>query len=411
MNPAMRVATAIVAVLVTVSGAAAQSTPAQEPTTDIFDVWRAFRKKDKAAEPAWDYHKTMKAFAPVIGAKPSSGALIGVAGNIAFYRGDPATTRISSMVASLTFSSKGQTSLTDRFTIFGRDDRYRLEADHRAQWTSLETGPLGTSANTADSVLTNFDFFRLHHTAYYQLRRGLFAGGGFYFDNHINIGPRDDDDNAAAEWAESPFVQYSEAHGLPLDAQASVGPSVDLLWDTRDSFINAAHGWLAKASYRTSFDGFLGADASWQRVNLDVRTYRSVAASGRHTLAAWLFADLIVGGVAPYFDLPGTGLDTYGRSARGYSEGQFRGERLAYGEVEYRGTLMKNGLLGMVAFLNATTISNLAQEERLFDSAAIGGGAGLRLLINKRSKTNLCFDFGIGKNGSRGIYLSVQEAF
>ena len=72
---------------------------------------------------------------------------------------------------------------------------------------------------------------------------------------------------------------------------------------------------------------------------------------------------------------------------------------------------MKNGLLGMVAFLNATTISNLAQEERLFDSVAIAGGAGLRLLINKRSKTNLCFDFGVGKNGSRGIYLAVQEAF
>ena len=209
----------------------------------------------------------------------------------------------------------------------------------------------------------------------------------------------------------SPFVQYSEAHGLPLDAQASAGPSADLLWDTRDSFINAAHGWLAKASYRTSFDGFLGADSSWQRVNLDVRTYQPLSASGRHTLAGWMFADLIVGGVAPYLDLPGTGLDTYGRSARGYSEGEFRGERLAYGEVEYRGTLMRNGLLGMVVFVNATTISNLQQDERLFDSVAIGGGAGLRLLINKRSKTNLCFDVGFGKQGSRGIYLAVQEAF
>ena len=50
----------------------------------------------------------MKAFAPVIGAKPSSGALLGVAGNVAFYRGDPATTHISSVVASLTFSTKGR---------------------------------------------------------------------------------------------------------------------------------------------------------------------------------------------------------------------------------------------------------------------------------------------------------------
>jgi hypothetical protein len=37
----------------------------------------------------------------------------------------------------------------------------------------------------------------------------------------------------------------------------------------------------------------------------------------------WTFADLIVAGAAPYFDLPATGLDTYGRSARGYSEGQW----------------------------------------------------------------------------------------
>ena len=88
---------------------------------------------------------------------------------------------------------------------------------------------------------------------------------------------------------------------------------------------------------------------------------------------------LVVDGVAPYLDLPGTGLDTYGRTARGYSEGQFRGERLAYGEVEYRAPLTRNGLLGMVAFLNTTTVTNFATDERLFDSFATGAGAGLRL--------------------------------
>ncbi len=216
---------------------------------------------------------------------------------------------------------------------------------------------------------------------------------------------------SGSEWETSPFVIYSTANDLPLESQASFGPSIDLMLDTRDSFINASRGWFAKASYRMSFDGVLGADSSWQKVVLDVRTYRPLAAGGRHTLAGWTYVDAIVGGAAPYFDLPATGLDTYGRSARGYGEGQFRGERLAYGELEYRGTLMKNGLLGMVAFVNATTISNLAEDERLFDSVAVGAGAGVRLLINKRSKTNLCFDVAVGKHGSRGIYLSVQEAF
>jgi len=64
-----------------------------------------------------------------------------------------------------------------------------------------------------------------------------------------------------------------------------------------------------------------------------------------------------------------------------------------------------------VVFVNTTTTSNLQGGEELFDSFATGAGAGLRLSINKRSKTNLCFDVGFGKQGSRGVYLAIQEAF
>lgn len=389
-------------------GAQADAPAQATQTTDVFDVWRQLRHKDASQPEAWDYRKPMIALAPVIGAKPSSGVLVGAAGNVAFFRGDPATTHISSAVASVTFSTKKQTAITNRVTAFGGDDRWRLDADQRFQWTSLETYHLGTSADTRNGVDARFDFFRLHHTAYYRVRPALYAGAGLYFDNHTNVRP---DEGEEAGWAESPYIQYSTAHNLPLESQTSAGTSLDLAWDTRDSFINADRGSLAKVSYRTLFDGFLGGDSSWQRLTLDVRTYRRVSRSGRHRLALWMFADLVVDGVAPYLDLPGTGLDTYGRSARGYSEGQFRGERLAYGEIEYRASLTQNGLLGMVVFLNTTTVSNLANDEHLFDSFATGGGAGLRLLINKRSKTNLCFDIAAGKQGSKGVYLGVQEAF
>ena len=392
-----------------VAGAQTQEPIPEPELVDVFDLLRMIRHKDPPPDPpVWDYRKPMRAFAPVIGFKPSSGAQVGVAGNVAFYRGDPATTHISSIVASLTFSTKGQTSLTDRITFFARDDRWRLEADHRFQWTSLQTSALGTSADPATITETDYDFFRLHHTAYYQLRPSFFAGAGLYFDNHTGVGPSDDDE---AAFPGSAYVEYSEAHGLPLDAQASAGTGVDLLWDSRDSFINARRGWLAKAGYRKLFEGFLGGDSSWQRVNLDLRTYAPLSRSRRHLLAVWPFGDLVVGGTAPYLDLPATGTDFYGRSARGYSEGEFRGEKLAYGEIEYRGTLTRNGLVGVVVFLNTTTATNLAAGEQLFDSFATGAGAGLRLLINKRSRTNLCFDFAFGKQGSKGVYLAIQEAF
>jgi hypothetical protein len=80
-------------------------------------------------------------------------------------------------------------------------------------------------------------------------------------------------------------------------------------------------------------------------------------------------------------------------------------------EAEYRGQITRNGLVGWVAFVNASTVSNRAGGEQLFDHVAPGAGAGLRVLLNKRSKTNLAFDVGFGEKGSRGVYFVVQEAF
>ncbi|MGE5814056.1 MAG: BamA/TamA family outer membrane protein, partial [Acidobacteriota bacterium] len=259
-----------------------------------------------------------------------------------------------------------------------------------------------------DLVNMKFDYFRFYESAYHRIYGELMAGIGFHYSAHTNAEPGKD---AEEGWSGSPFVTYSETHGFPLDSQASAGVGLNLRLDTRDSGINPAGGWLAAVSYRPFFKGFLGGDSTWQELYLDVRTYKSFDAGGRQKLAVWLWGDLVTGGVAPYMDLPATGMDNYGRSARGYSEGRFRGERLVYGELEYRGTLTKNGLLGMVVFLNTTTLTNAETGEHLFDDFATGAGAGLRLLLNKRSGTNLCFDVGRGKHGSHGVYLSVQEAF
>jgi hypothetical protein len=31
--------------------------------------------------------------------------------------------------------------------------------------------------------------------------------------------------------------------------------------------------------------------------------------------------------------------------------------------------------------------------------------------LNKRSRTHLCVDFAWGKNGAKGVYLAIQDAF
>ena len=375
---------------------------------DLTDVWHLIRHKPAAPETEIT-SEAMKAVAPVIGVKPSAGVLVGAAGNVAFFAGSPETTRISSVVAALTVSQKHQTSLSGRFSTSTADDRWRIDGDNRAQWTSQDTYGLGTASDIGSGVNAKYDFFRLHETVLKRIRRSLFGGFGLHFDNHTNIRPGE---NAAdADWNATAFAQYSRAHSLPLDRQISAGPSVAIIVDTRDSVIDPQKGWVATASYRGLIKDFLGGSSGWQLLHSEGRTYLPLDSENRQRLAFWTFGDFTFGGAPPYFDLPATGMDPYGRSGRGYGEGRFRGERLLYGEVEYRSTLTRNHLLGWVAFLNATTISNLEGGDRLFHSGALGAGAGLRALVNKRSRTNLCFDVGFGKDGSRGAYLAVQEAF
>ena len=388
--------------------ARAEEAPDVAETVDVADLIRGLRGKEQPAAVESDYRKPMRAFAPVIGAKPSSGVIVGVAGNVGFFRGEPSTTHISSSVASATITTKKQAGISTHTTMFGRDDRWLMELDHRFQWTSQKTFGLGTGTASSSGEEVHFDFYRLYQSAYYRVRPHLFAGGGLHFDSHVNVEP--DEDNQAG-WPQSAYYQYSVANGLPLDTQISAGPSVEVIWDSRDSFINPSHGWLARASYRGLFDGFLGGDSSWEKVTLDLRTYVPLSSGRRDRLAVWAYTDLVVDGVAPYFDLPSTAGDSYGRSGRGYAEGHFRGEKLAFIELEYRAPLMRNDFLGMVAFVNTATIANRQGGESLFDNFAPGGGAGLRLLLNKRSRTNLAFDVGFGKDGNGGVYLVVQEAF
>ena len=70
-----------------------------EPTKDLFDLLRQLRDKPEPPPPGpEDYKKWMVAVAPVVTYGPTSGFGLGVAGNMALYRGFPDTTRISFVV-------------------------------------------------------------------------------------------------------------------------------------------------------------------------------------------------------------------------------------------------------------------------------------------------------------------------
>ncbi len=372
---------------------------------DVADLWRIARHKEA---PEAEAARKFFVIAPSIGSKPSTGLNAGLAGNVAFFQGNTDTTHISSVSGGLKISQKGQTLSGMKFAVFTDSNRWFVQGDNRLSLTSQNTYGLGSDTGPADSANVKYDLFRLYESVYRNVGRGLYVGGGLNFSAHTNIRPGT---SSTDVFDDSAYLAYTSRNGFTPAGQTSAGAGVGLIYDTRDNAINAQRGWLASATYRTFFDGFLGGDSSWQELYVDVRTYRNLKANGRQRFAFWFLSDMVVGGTAPYLDLPTSAGDTYGRSARGYSEGRYRGEHLAYSEVEYRNTLTENGLLGFVAFLNTTTIGSVDAGTRLFETFAPGAGFGFRVLLNKRSRTNLCTDYGWGKDGSRGFYLSIQEAF
>jgi hypothetical protein len=391
------------------SATPAVTAPQGTPVVDLGDLWHRFRHDAPQAgidAPAQSAKRPFFFLSPSISSKPSTGLSFGVASSLVFVTGDPATTHLSSGDWSANASVKHQTGTAIRFRIFTPENRWLLQGDDRLAWTAQTTYALGILPGATGERI-KFNRTRLYEAASRRVRPNVLIGAGVSLDSHSNIRPATP--NAAYE--ESAYAAYSHAHGFALDEQNSNGLSVNVLVDTRNNAINATRGWFASATYRTFIKGFAGGTSTWQRLETEGRTYKTLDREARQTIAVWFLGEFVTGGAAPYFDLPSIADDTYGRSARGYTTGRYRGPHMLYGEVEYRAALVPSKLLGAALFANVTAVDGLTEQEHLFDTLAPAAGAGLRILLSKRSRANLCLDYGWGRDGSHGFYLAMKETF
>ena len=82
---------------------------------------------------------------------------------------------------------------------------------------------------------------------------------------------------------------------------------------------------------------------------------------------------------------------------------------MLYFEGEYRFKITHNGVLGGVAFANAESFTESSTNN--FGKFLPAAGGGIRIKVNKYTRTNLSLDYGIGLNGSSGLFLNLGEVF
>jgi hypothetical protein len=156
---------------------------------------------------------------------------------------------------------------------------------------------------------------------------------------------------------------------------------------------------------------WIGSTKNAVQFTTDIRKYISLSESSPETvLALWNWGSYLAGGAIPYLELPGTGRDVSFRSGRGYISQFFKGPEYNDSEAEFRFPILANKFVSGVVFGNLQT-ANDEEGTKLFQVFQPGYGAGLRILFNKVTRTNLALDYAWGRYGSKGFFLNLNEAF
>ena len=170
--------------------------------------------------------------------------------------------------------------------------------------------------------------------------------------------------------------------------------------DLRDSTFYPTKGSLLdfKADF---FAKAFGSNRTYQTYSLSYNGYHTI---GDKQVLAYRGVACSVSDKTPFFDLC-----LYGARGdiRGYTAGEFQDRRMFAAQAEYRRELFWR--FGVVAFAG---FGGIAREWNKFQFNQLlpGGGAGLRVKLDKKNHINYRIDLGFGRAGHT-LSFSVTEAF
>lgn len=375
---------------------------------DIVDIARHIFKKKSASETDTGTLKNSPVHftaLPAAGYSLQTGWAALLTANVAFSNSKEQE-NISTISTSFTYSQYRQYIVPLHSNIWLKNGEYDFQSDWRYLKYPSNTYGLGTRSTLENGYQIDFSYLRLHQNISKKISRNLYAGIGFDADLFWNIKEINPDTTAKTDF---------EKYGL-YKKETAIGPSLNLIFDSRRNSINPENGCSLDLFYRPKFK-ITGSDANWQSLLLEYKAYQKFPRNSDNVIAVWSYNWFTFGGKPPYLLLPSTGWDDYTNTGRGYIQGRFRGSDMVYCETEYRFLITSNGLFGGVVFANAETFSERNSTVagkasfKTFDPVQPGYGAGIRIKVNKYSRANLCIDYGFGRGNSRGVAVNLGEVF
>jgi outer membrane protein assembly factor BamA len=354
---------------------------------------------------------------PVVGVQPATGFSYGATAQYTF-KGTDLLDKYSSANVGVTYTTKDQLLVNVKNNILLKNNKLFLRGDYRLYVFTQPNYGLGTNIIPKRGESSDFDiesikepmdynYFKFHQTVSWEVKNHFYVGGGVELDWYSSIVDKNLD---IANGKFTNHYEYNVSNGFSENEYFVNGLSFNLIYDSRDNQINTRKGWFASVDCRFNW-GLFNEQRGSNVVFTEFRYFLPLDPNRQNfVLGFWAYGQFVAKGVVPYLNLPSIGWDQRSRSGEGYTQGLFRGDNLAYFQTELRFPITCNQLLSGTVFANFTTASNKVDNVKLLQYVQPAVGIGLRILIDKATRTNLVLDYAVG-NKSNGFYLNAGESF
>lgn len=324
---------------------------------------------------------------PVLYYAPETKFGFGALASMTFKLGkNKEATRSSNLQTYFLYTQQGQMDGTARYTLFTNEEKYVIQGRFTYLYFPEFFYGIGNNLPAENEELVSYKRVRIRNRVLRKVSKKLFAGLQYRYVEMFQVEP-----------TAGGLLETNRVPGYNGSIVSGLGAAV--VFDSRDNILNSYKGAYLELSNYNYFSG-LGSEYDYNSITVDLRKYFKLFPNREHILAIQGYGNFI-NGTAPYKEMSEFGM-------RGYYLGRYRENDYISAQVEYRLPVWR--WFGMAAF---TGVGDVANDISKFSMANLKAsyGIGLRFKIDKKNKTNIRVDYGLGSDGSSGFYLEIGEAF
>lgn len=286
------------------------------------------------------------------------------------------------------YSVRRQLTLEGVWQIYSPGERYILRGRGGYQdYSEYFWGVGNQTLPEKDYTDIFYERWYLQHRMWRRLTGRFFAGLNYYYSETRRL--RTIGAPGIAE--EIPGSQGSVVSGL--------GPT--LMADYRNNPFSPTRGWYAEWAMQSNLEE-LGSHYQYTEQSVDLRRYLALP---KDQVLAFQVVGQFTAGTVPLRELPRLGGPN---TMRGFVMGRYRDRQLWSAQTEYRRAL--NRFLVGAVFVGA---GGVADQVRNFTigNTRYTGGAGLRVLMNRKKNLYARFDLAVNSNRTANVYFRMMDAF